>query len=128
MVAFLNIGGQEMLVLLVIGLLIFGRRLPEVGRSLGRTLGQLRRGLQEFKDQMERDEDIREIKTTVRDLERELRAPRVLTDPGGMLRNLTDEALATPGPESPAPKAGGQAAGEGPSPGEAKGPSSPGGA
>jgi len=35
-------GGWEWIVLLVLGLLIFGRRLPEVGRSLGR-------GIREFK-------------------------------------------------------------------------------
>ncbi|HMS16433.1 MAG TPA: twin-arginine translocase TatA/TatE family subunit, partial [Planctomycetota bacterium] len=32
------IGGPEMIVILVVGLLIFGNRLPEVGRSLGRGL------------------------------------------------------------------------------------------
>lgn len=100
MLAILNIGGQEMLVLLVLGLLIFGRRLPEVGRSLGKTVAQLRRGLQDFKDQIDRDEDIRDIKSTVRELKREVRTPRVMTDPGGMLRDLTDEALATPGPDA----------------------------
>ena len=39
--------GWEWLVLLVFGLLIFGRRLPEVGRSLGQGLVEFKRGLKE---------------------------------------------------------------------------------
>ena len=31
-------GGYEWIILLVLGLLIFGRRLPEVGRSLGKSI------------------------------------------------------------------------------------------
>lgn len=38
-------GGMEWIVLLVIGLLIFGRRLPEVGRSLGRGIVEFKRGV-----------------------------------------------------------------------------------
>ena len=38
-------GGAEWIVLLVIGLLIFGRRLPEVGRSLGRGIVEFKRGV-----------------------------------------------------------------------------------
>lgn len=40
------IGTWEMLLLLGLGLLIFGRRLPEVGRGLGRSIVEFRRGLQ----------------------------------------------------------------------------------
>ena len=41
-----------MLVILVIGLLIFGSRLPEVGRSLGRGLMEFKRGLRGMQDEM----------------------------------------------------------------------------
>jgi sec-independent protein translocase protein TatA len=40
-----SIGTPEALVILVIGLLLFGRRLPDVGRSLGRGIVEFRRGL-----------------------------------------------------------------------------------
>ena len=45
MLAFFLPGNTEWLVLLVLGLLIFGRRLPEVGRSLGRGIVEFKRGI-----------------------------------------------------------------------------------
>jgi sec-independent protein translocase protein TatA len=38
------IGTWEALALLALGLLIFGRRLPEVGRGLGRSIVEFRKG------------------------------------------------------------------------------------
>lgn len=53
-VAFLpNIGMTELIVLAVLGLLIFGRRLPEVGRGLGRSIVEFRKGLKGIEDDVE---------------------------------------------------------------------------
>lgn len=46
-------GGQEWLILLVLGLLIFGRRLPEVGRSLGRGIVEFKKGIKGIEDDIE---------------------------------------------------------------------------
>lgn len=49
------VGGWGMLELLVmglIGLLLFGRRLPEVGRSLGRGIVEFKKGLAGMEDQL----------------------------------------------------------------------------
>ena len=46
-------GGPEWIVLLVLGLLIFGRRLPEVGRSLGRGIVEFKRGIKGIEDEIE---------------------------------------------------------------------------
>jgi sec-independent protein translocase protein TatA len=41
-----NLGWSEILALLVIGLLLFGaKRLPEIGRSLGKGIGEFKRAL-----------------------------------------------------------------------------------
>jgi sec-independent protein translocase protein TatA len=46
-------GPTEWIVLLVLGLLIFGRRLPEVGRSLGRGIVEFKRGIKGIEDDIE---------------------------------------------------------------------------
>lgn len=48
-----NIGSTEWMVILVIALLIFGRRLPEVARSLGRSVNEFKKGMREFQDSAE---------------------------------------------------------------------------
>ena len=49
------IGWQELVVVGVVAVLIFGRRLPEVGRSLGHGLMEFKKGLRGVKD------DVKEV-------------------------------------------------------------------
>ena len=53
MLAFGWPGGTEWIILLVLGLLIFGRRLPEVGRSLGRGIVEFKKGVKGIEDEVE---------------------------------------------------------------------------
>jgi sec-independent protein translocase protein TatA len=46
------LGAQEILVLMILGVLLFGRRLPEVGQSLGRALRSFRDGLSGIEDSL----------------------------------------------------------------------------
>lgn len=46
--AFLSLGFSEMLVIGVVGLLVFGGRLPDVMQGLGRTYGKFRRGMNDL--------------------------------------------------------------------------------
>ena len=55
------IGMPEMLVILVIALLIFGpRKLPELGKSLGRSLGEFRRASNELRNTLEEEVRVEE--------------------------------------------------------------------
>jgi sec-independent protein translocase protein TatA len=54
-----NIGTTEIIILLVIALLLFGRRLPEVGRSLGKGIVEFKKGLKGVQDDL--DEDLNDV-------------------------------------------------------------------
>jgi sec-independent protein translocase protein TatA len=49
-------GGWEWIVLLVIGLLLFGRRLPEVGRSIGQGIKEFKKGLKDVEEDVKRED------------------------------------------------------------------------
>ena len=43
---------QQIVVLLIVGVVLFGRRLPEVGRSIGSTIARVRRALEGIQDEL----------------------------------------------------------------------------
>jgi sec-independent protein translocase protein TatA len=51
--AFLNLGAQEMIILLIIGVLLFGRKLPEVGRYLGKGIVEFKKGIKGLEDEVD---------------------------------------------------------------------------
>ena len=53
LLGFLPVGPWEILVILGIGLLLFGRKLPEVGRSLGKGIVEFKKGLKGLEDDIE---------------------------------------------------------------------------
>jgi sec-independent protein translocase protein TatA len=46
-------GPPEMLIILVIAVLLFGKRLPEVGRSLGKGIVEFKKGISGIEDEVE---------------------------------------------------------------------------
>lgn len=47
-----GIGPPEMLILLVIGVLLFGKNLPTVGRQLGKSMMEFKKGLNDIKSEV----------------------------------------------------------------------------
>ena len=48
---------MEWAVILIIALLLFGRRLPEVGKSLGQGIKEFKKGLKETSDDVQKSDD-----------------------------------------------------------------------
>jgi len=46
-------GGPEWIVIVIVALLIFGRRLPDVARSLGKSIVEFKRGIKDVRDDIE---------------------------------------------------------------------------
>jgi sec-independent protein translocase protein TatA len=51
--AFFNLGAQEMIILLILGVLLFGRKLPEVGRYLGKGIVEFKKGIKGLEDELD---------------------------------------------------------------------------
>jgi sec-independent protein translocase protein TatA len=48
-----GLGPVEIMIVLAIGVLLFGNRLPEVGRSLGKGLMEFKKGLNDIKSEVD---------------------------------------------------------------------------
>ncbi len=57
MLAFINLSSpMHVLLILAVALLLFGSRLPEVARSMGKAINEFKRGLREVEDDARPDE------------------------------------------------------------------------
>jgi sec-independent protein translocase protein TatA len=84
--AFLGLpGGMEWVVILVIGLLLFGSRLPTVGRSIGKSITEFKKGLKDATDDVNDTGDHQGSGQGAN-------APRQLTQEQ-LMENATQEAL-----------------------------------
>jgi Tat protein translocase TatB subunit len=85
-----SLGGPEVILLFIAALLLFGpRRLPEIGRTLGKTVADFRRATSEFRMNLEREVRMDELKETIRPIEN---APRPETLARGVLQDVTAPA------------------------------------
>ena len=83
-----SIGGAEVIFLFIVALLLFGpRRLPEIGRTLGKAMSDFRRATNEFKTSLEREVQLESLKETTRSLEATARPDTMAR---GMIRDLIE--------------------------------------
>lgn len=55
--AFWMPGPWELAIIAIIALILFGRRLPEVGKSLGKGIVEFKKGLREVQDEVTKTAD-----------------------------------------------------------------------
>lgn len=77
-----SISGTEIVLILALGLLLFGpRRLPQIGRTVGRAMAEFRKVTHEFKSSLEHEVEVEEM----REVQQEIRGV------GEEARNTVDE-------------------------------------
>ncbi len=94
-----TLGMPELILIFVVALLLFGpRKMPQIGRSIGRAMGEFRRASNEFKRTIEDEvaaDDIREVEKDLKEI------TQVVKDPVGVsdLKDSLKESLE--GPKDP---------------------------
>jgi Tat protein translocase TatB subunit len=73
-----SLGGPEIVLIVVLALLLFGpRRLPQIARTIGRTMGEFRKASHDFRSSLEQEielEEVKQAKETVSSAAREVAA------------------------------------------------------
>ncbi len=57
----MNLGMTEIMIILLVALLLFGpKKLPELGRSVGQSIREFKKGAQEIRSELEKTVDYKE--------------------------------------------------------------------
>jgi len=70
--------GGEWLVILLVALLLFGKRLPEIARSIGKSLTEFKKGINEAKET--KDELVDDVRKTTDDIKKQAKDAAGLDD------------------------------------------------
>lgn len=59
-----TLGGQEILLILILGLIVFGpRKLPEIGKTMGKMLAEFRKASNDFRQTVENEVEADRLRT-----------------------------------------------------------------
>ncbi len=73
---FFGIGGGEVILVLVVALIIWGpKRLPEIARTLGKTMNMLKKSTYDLTSQITRELDTENIKEKEKEKEKDVPSP-----------------------------------------------------
>ena len=76
-----NIGLPELMVIMAIALLVFGpKKLPEVGRTIGKAIREFKKSTDEIKDKFEEQIRAEEFKSLQDDIKKDLREADIRKD------------------------------------------------
>ena len=68
-----GMGMPEIILILAIALIVLGpKKLPEIAKSLGRGISEFKKATQEFKENLEVDNDLKEARDTIREVKEDL--------------------------------------------------------
>ncbi len=89
--------GSELLLALVVGLLLFGGKLPEVAKDIGRTFFKLKRSVNDLRRETGIDQTLRDLRREVEQAKPvvDLNAPPYQPWPGDRREKDDDEAQVT---------------------------------
>ncbi|MBI9073803.1 MAG: twin-arginine translocase TatA/TatE family subunit [Desulfatibacillum sp.] len=108
-----GIGMQELVVILLVALIFIGpKKLPEIAQALGKGFAEFRKATQEFKDTLNIDNDVSQVKSAFKDMQDEVKGavsdakktPKIWEDPpvnGNVPKADTVSANAPENPEDP---------------------------
>ena len=82
-VAFGMPGPMEWIIILVIAVLLFGKRLPEIARGMGKSLTEFKKGINEAKDT--KDEFVNDVKEIGDDVAKEAKNAAGLDEPDDIM-------------------------------------------
>jgi len=68
-----GMGMPEIILILAIALIVLGpKKLPEIAKSLGRGISEFKKATQEFKENLEVDNELKEARDTIREVKEDL--------------------------------------------------------